>query len=264
MTEIQRVHEFAQSLLALKQSSGISFDALARRSGTSSSTLHRYCSGAAVPGDFRVVEKVARLCGAEPARLKELHRLWILADAERDTPAPAPESEVDAEGPAPAPRWRSLLRSKKAVSAVALLGAAGPVVLVSTHLNRDPVTAPPPAASPPVASPAAGCVANSLVTHVDGFHDGRVWEADFTCPNTKGATLVAMSDLTTPIAVMDYENSWFLCWQARKEPGGREKLWYYTRGDRMMRGAESWDGWGFLAADQVLTPQHPVPGMPRC
>jgi transcriptional regulator with XRE-family HTH domain len=263
MTEDRRVQEFAQSMLALKQGCGISFDALARRSGTSGSTLHRYCSGTAVPGDFRLVEKVARLCGADSARLKELHRLWILADAERNTPVPAPEPDVDVEQPAGTSRWRAFLASKKAVSAMALVGAVGPVLAVSTHLNRTTASAGSAPASSS-APPATGCVRNDLVTHVDGFHDGRVWEADFTCPNTPRATLVAMLDFHTPIAVMDSENSWLLCWLARREPDGREKLWYYTRGDRMMRGAEGWDGWGFLAADQVLVPQHPVPDMPPC
>lgn len=255
MVKDLRLEEFAQSLLALKQGSGLSFAALARRSGTSGSTLHRYCSGTAVPGDFRVVEKVARLCGAESVRLKELHRLWILADAERDATGPVPGPGIDVEEPAGISRWRAFLTSRKAVSAMALIGALGPVTAVSTHLGQNPAA---------TLSPTAACVRSSPVTHVDGFHEGRVWETDFTCPNIPGATLVSISDLRTPIGVLDSENSWLLCWRADRAPDGRETLWYYTRGDRMMRGAEMWDGWGFLAADRVLTPRHPVPDMPAC
>lgn len=262
MTDRGHVKEFAQSLAALKQRSGSSFDALARRLGTSGSTLHRYCSGAAVPGDFQLVEKLARLCGAESAHLKELHRLWILADAVRNAPETAAESEVTAPPePVRVPRWRSLVTPKKAVSAVVLIGALGSGAVVLKPLILSPADEPK---HPVAASQPATCVHNRFTTHVDGFHDGRVWESDFLCPTIPGATLVAMTDFRTPIAVLDSANSWLLCWEARRDSDGKEEIWYYTRGDRMTRGEEPWDGWGFLAADQVQSPQHPVPDMPRC
>src|SRR5438045_2595741 len=49
----------------------------------STSTLHRYCNGTAVPIEYAPVERLARVCRATPQELVELHRRWILADAAR-------------------------------------------------------------------------------------------------------------------------------------------------------------------------------------
>ncbi|MFD3455242.1 helix-turn-helix domain-containing protein [Streptomyces sp. NPDC058691] len=75
--------QFAEKLCALKERSGLSYGQLANRLHVSTSTLHRYCHGDAVPADYAVVERLARLCGAGPEELVELHRRWVLADAAR-------------------------------------------------------------------------------------------------------------------------------------------------------------------------------------
>ncbi|WP_044977430.1 helix-turn-helix domain-containing protein, partial [Streptomyces clavuligerus] len=74
---------FALRLRELREASGRSYGALARRVGVSASTLHRYCSGHTVPMEFAPVERFARLCGCQGDDLVALHRLWMLADAER-------------------------------------------------------------------------------------------------------------------------------------------------------------------------------------
>lgn len=74
---------FAQLLRELKDRSGLSYGALAKRLHMSTSTLHRYCNGTAVPVDYAPVERLARVCRATPKELVELHRRWILADAAR-------------------------------------------------------------------------------------------------------------------------------------------------------------------------------------
>ncbi|MFD7612002.1 helix-turn-helix domain-containing protein [Streptomyces sp. NPDC059828] len=74
---------FAEQLSGLKERSGRSYGALARQLHMSTSTLHRYCNGDAVPTDYAPVERLARLCRATPDELVELHRQWILADAAR-------------------------------------------------------------------------------------------------------------------------------------------------------------------------------------
>ncbi|NYI05878.1 helix-turn-helix domain-containing protein [Allostreptomyces psammosilenae] len=74
---------FAERLRELKDRTGRSYGALARRLHVSASTLHRYCHGEAVPTEFAPVERFARLCGADPEELVGLHRRWILADEER-------------------------------------------------------------------------------------------------------------------------------------------------------------------------------------
>ncbi|MFJ9741192.1 helix-turn-helix domain-containing protein [Streptomyces sp. NPDC101166] len=75
--------DFAELLRELKDRSGLSYGTLARRLHMSTSTLHRYCNGDAVPTDYAPVERLARLCKATPAQLVELHRQWVLADAGR-------------------------------------------------------------------------------------------------------------------------------------------------------------------------------------
>ena len=81
--ENRPAEELAARLRALKERSGQSFGALAKRLHTSTSTLHRYCAGAVVPADYAAVERLATACGARPDELLELHRLWLSADGVR-------------------------------------------------------------------------------------------------------------------------------------------------------------------------------------
>ncbi|MFD9937459.1 helix-turn-helix domain-containing protein [Streptomyces massasporeus] len=74
---------FAALLRSLKSRSGLSYEALARKSGLAGSTLHRYCRGTSVPQDYGSVHRLATVCGASPDELRTLHRLWALADAAR-------------------------------------------------------------------------------------------------------------------------------------------------------------------------------------
>ncbi|MFJ9695880.1 helix-turn-helix domain-containing protein [Kitasatospora sp. NPDC101183] len=81
--------EFARLLSGLKERSGLSYGTLAKRLHMSTSTLHRYCNGTAVPTEFSPVERMARACRATPEELVELHRQWILADSGRGRRAAA-------------------------------------------------------------------------------------------------------------------------------------------------------------------------------
>ncbi|MCX4820322.1 helix-turn-helix domain-containing protein [Streptomyces sp. NBC_01142] len=74
---------FARRLREIRDGSGRSYGALARRVGVSASTLHRYCAGQTVPLEFAPVERLARFCGCAGDDLVALHRLWVMADAER-------------------------------------------------------------------------------------------------------------------------------------------------------------------------------------
>ncbi|MFI6652016.1 helix-turn-helix domain-containing protein [Streptomyces sp. NPDC050529] len=76
-TEIQ---DFAALLRSLKERSGLSYGALAQKLHMSTSTIHRYCNGEAVPHDYAPVERFARVCRAPSDELVALHRQWILAD----------------------------------------------------------------------------------------------------------------------------------------------------------------------------------------
>ncbi|MGI5427705.1 helix-turn-helix domain-containing protein [Streptomyces sp. CA-179760] len=111
MSEGTAAAEFAALLGELKERSGLSYGVLAKRLHMSTSTLHRYCNGDAVPADYAPVERLARLCKASPGELVELHRRWVLADAGRGRKggggsAEPAEAEAEAEaaiadGPAP-------------------------------------------------------------------------------------------------------------------------------------------------------------------
>ncbi|MFD0023730.1 helix-turn-helix domain-containing protein [Streptomyces sp. NPDC058382] len=103
--------EFAALLKQLKDRSGRSYGVLATKLHVSTSTLHRYCNGDAVPNEYGTVERLARLCGATSDELVELHRRWIVAEAARrrgkpETPAADPVADavspaVSASVPAP-------------------------------------------------------------------------------------------------------------------------------------------------------------------
>jgi len=75
--------DFAALIRELKDRSGLSYGVLAKRLHMSTSTLHRYCNGDAVPTEYAPVERFARLCKATPDELVEAHRRWILADGAR-------------------------------------------------------------------------------------------------------------------------------------------------------------------------------------
>ncbi|MCW7942269.1 hypothetical protein AAW14_09440 [Streptomyces hygroscopicus] len=75
--------ELAALLRELRERSGRSYGALGKRLHVSTSTVHRYCSGTAVPSEYAPLERLARVCGATADELVELHRRWILADASR-------------------------------------------------------------------------------------------------------------------------------------------------------------------------------------
>ncbi|MBQ1108543.1 helix-turn-helix transcriptional regulator [Streptomyces sp. 404i] len=97
--------EFAALLKDLKDRSGRSYGVLAGKLHVSTSTLHRYCNGDAVPNEFAPVERFARVCGASGDELVEVHRRWIVADAARRRPpvGAAPGTAESASAPAPAP-----------------------------------------------------------------------------------------------------------------------------------------------------------------
>lgn len=101
------VEEFAGLVRALKARDGRSYEALGRRLSVSASTLHRYCSGATVPEEFAVVDRLALLCGADEEERRLLEAAWTEADRTRRrtaAPAPSPMSEPSAPEPgAPEP-----------------------------------------------------------------------------------------------------------------------------------------------------------------
>ncbi|QGV80544.1 helix-turn-helix domain-containing protein [Streptomyces ficellus] len=100
------VEEFAGLVRALKARDGRSYEALGRRLSVSASTLHRYCSGATVPEEFGVVDRLALLCGADEEERRALEAAWTEADRARrraaaPVPSPPPVSAAPASHPEP-------------------------------------------------------------------------------------------------------------------------------------------------------------------
>lgn len=132
--------ELAERLRELRESSGRTYAALARRIGVSASTLHRYCTGRTVPAEFAPVERLARLCGRTGEERQALHRLWLRADAERVErqeagvvqPGEVQEPAVARPG-ADAPRTEEL---------------SGPVPAAATPVHPDEKQLLPAAATP--------------------------------------------------------------------------------------------------------------------
>jgi len=114
--------ELGDRLAALKDQSGRSYTALARRTGISRSSLHRYCQGHGVPESYGPIETVARACGASRSELLELHRLWVQATTRTTTSRPA--------GPVAAP---------PAVGGAGVVGLVGEGGLVGVGGPEDPV-----------------------------------------------------------------------------------------------------------------------------
>lgn len=112
MGAAEEIADFAALMRELKQRSGLSYEALAKRAHMSTSTLHRYCKGEGVPADNAAVARFGRVCRATPEELVELHRRWVLADAARER---ARRSAADTE-PEPAREARTHQPHAEAVS----------------------------------------------------------------------------------------------------------------------------------------------------
>ncbi len=127
-----------------------SYGVLAGKLHVSTSTLHRYCNGDAVPNEFAPVERFARVCGASGDELVEVHRRWIIADAARRRP-PAGASDAGAGGAAVEGAAEGVEFVKPAPSAGST-GSAGPASPVD---SAGPASSASPA---PSAEPAGRAV----------------------------------------------------------------------------------------------------------
>ncbi|SOD63223.1 Helix-turn-helix domain-containing protein [Streptomyces zhaozhouensis] len=127
MTPGAETADLAALLMEWKTRSKLSYGVLAQRLHLSASTLHRYCRGEALPPEFAIVERFARVCRATPEEQSEAHRRWIAADLAR---------QRDRKGPRPA--------EPEAPTRPVAAPSAG---------TADPLPEPEPAAAP--AEPAA-------------------------------------------------------------------------------------------------------------
>ncbi|MFB9684285.1 helix-turn-helix domain-containing protein [Amycolatopsis plumensis] len=115
--------ELAGRLAELKDRSGLSYAELGRRTHSSSSTLHRYCTGKTVPPDYQTVVRIAAACEATDVDLVDLLRHWRRAV----DPDAVPPAANQISFPKKRRRMPGLARVVAVLSAVALLVTAAGV-----------------------------------------------------------------------------------------------------------------------------------------
>ncbi|MET9856635.1 helix-turn-helix transcriptional regulator [Streptomyces sp. NPDC006450] len=156
-TETER---FAELMRGFKERSGRSYGTLAKRLHSSNSTLHRYCSGAAVPTEYAPVERFARVCGASPDELLALHQQWLLALVERRRGVAEGQASGSGAANSAAPQGGDAAPEVPPASAVVTAaGEAGEGSEVRPQAETDPApasgSAPAPAEAPaPAPAPA--------------------------------------------------------------------------------------------------------------
>ncbi|MFE0254418.1 helix-turn-helix domain-containing protein [Streptomyces sp. NPDC059010] len=206
-TESGETEAFARLLRELKDRSGLSYGALAKRLHMSTSTLHRYCNGTAVPVEYAPVERLARVCRATPQELVELHRRWILADAARGRGTDQAAATRSAQGAGPAQETGSAQQTGAAQEAGAAQkpGAAEETDAVEPVVVDvpDPLTQPSPPArrlrrlrrrTALIASVATAAVLGAVALAVgvpfdgEGKDEGSAGQADSAVEATAGAS----------------------------------------------------------------------------
>ncbi|WP_433256934.1 helix-turn-helix domain-containing protein [Streptosporangium sp. CA-135522] len=170
MAQTAEAEQFAARLRILKDRAGESFETLAGRSGISRSSLHRYYAGAGFPAGYETVHAFAKACGASGEELRELYRLWVLADIARSSstlPGSTVERGETEDGETAGPRqprkvtlmsW-ARLRARRPIPAVvvaAFLAVTAVTVFVVLGAGRGldlPVMADSRAGGAPVTVP---------------------------------------------------------------------------------------------------------------
>ncbi|MEW2356318.1 helix-turn-helix transcriptional regulator [Spirillospora sp. NPDC029432] len=198
MGSAEEIAHFAGLLRGLKRRSGRSYEDLSRRSLTSRSALHRYCSGQVVPPNVETVARIADACGADDHDRRALVAAWLAATEDRtagapapDPPEPEPQEETPPRPPEPAVRTggpgprRTGLSRRAVAAAIAVACAAGIASPGSTASVPDPRTAASPPGwvwtthPRPVPSESYGVTINSDTGMLPTFKVGsvRFWDS---------------------------------------------------------------------------------------
>ncbi|MFJ3100995.1 helix-turn-helix domain-containing protein [Streptomyces sp. NPDC086835] len=155
MATTPEAEQLATVLRQLKDRSGLSYGVLAAKLHVSTSTLHRYCNGDAVPAEFASVDRLARLCGAQREELVDLHRRWILADEARRRGRAGVETASSPAVPVAADEETGAGTDVTDEGARADVTAEGARAGVSAEASGSPA-ASAPAADEPALPPATG------------------------------------------------------------------------------------------------------------
>ncbi|MFI6803315.1 helix-turn-helix domain-containing protein [Streptosporangium canum] len=180
--------DLAELLSELKQRSGLSYADLARRTYTSSSTLHRYCTGRGHPPDYQLVAKIGQACGASDEELNDLLRRWRCLTEQ----IPQPSRQIKNLPAVEARRLPTGQRQRGSMVGVIVLLAALTLVLVGSSgphkigvaggqvRSAEPITAVSWVTDPVlVPSTLFGVTVNSTTGAMPSFRVGsvRLWDS---------------------------------------------------------------------------------------
>jgi hypothetical protein len=197
MNESSAAAALGDLLEQMKQRSKFSYAELARKTFTSSSTLHRYCAGRSVPPDAAIVTRIVMACGANQRELREALQAWLVADGERrQGPASAvmeyskgdavraaePPAIPRAARPARRRRYRGVgLLATLAVLLTATTSASVPPPAGKDATRQQWITGPSWARAPmPVKSTFFGVTIASDLGEMPSFKTGavRFWDSE--------------------------------------------------------------------------------------
>ncbi|GAA3518896.1 transcriptional regulator with XRE-family HTH domain [Streptosporangium album] len=175
--------DLAGLLSELKQRSGLSYAELARRTYTSSSALHRYCTGRGNPPDYQLVAKIGQACGASGEELNDLLRRWRCSTGKSPQPSRPTKDPpaVRASRPQAGRRHRRLT-----VGALAALVVLTFLLVHSSAPDTTGVASTEPIAAlswvtdpDPVPSALFGVTMNSTTGAMPSFRVGsvRLWDS---------------------------------------------------------------------------------------
>ncbi|MFF0554839.1 DUF2690 domain-containing protein [Streptomyces sp. NPDC004266] len=150
------VKDLASELLALKKASGSSFVQLSEKTHYAKSSWERWVNGKQFP-PRDAVERLARLCGTDPAPLLAL---WAEEDARRAAPEPESGTGAEAEAGADTGTGAATARRRRVLWSsvvLAVLLVAGAISYAALSGSGEPPAAPRPKPVVKVAGPATGC-----------------------------------------------------------------------------------------------------------
>ncbi|WP_244258169.1 helix-turn-helix transcriptional regulator [Streptomyces sp. Tu 2975] len=155
MATTPETEQLATVLRQLKDRSGLSYGVLATKLHVSTSTLHRYCNGDAVPAEFASVDRLARLCGAQREELVDLHRRWIVADEARRRGRAGAEPATSAAAPVtPVTPVTPVAADEEAGAGTDVTGGGAKAGVTAEAAGSPAISAP--AADEPAPPPATG------------------------------------------------------------------------------------------------------------
>ncbi|MEV0262385.1 hypothetical protein AB0I49_13695 [Streptomyces sp. NPDC050617] len=109
---------------------------------------------------------------------------------------------------------------------------------------------------------AAGiCQLRKNVSHTD--FTGKTFTSDLYCENVVADVYAKAENYATVVGKLVTTLSWFVCWETGELHAGKNRIWYYTQGDRILNWPQR-KGWGYVPAYRLTTTVDPFPGLPAC